>query len=238
MRAERMSHHEESHEGLIADARLSVVLCGPYGERTMRDVPVTSNLLCIAGGTGITYVLPVLLEAAARPQHRDRHMSLVWVIRHRNDIDWVAPELEILKRKCPNLRARVHIYVTRANEEEDVTRVTKSEKAIINDCAQETEPVSTSESSSASVSSALSVHGVAKAELGLDHIQARPRLNTLVPDFVANTVRGRTDVFASGPGEMISDLRSIVAGCNRAGDVWRGEDRWDVRLTCDDRLEW
>jgi predicted ferric reductase len=238
MRAERMNHHEESHEGLMADARLSVVLCGPYGERTMRDVPVTSNLLCIAGGTGITYVLPVLLEAAARPQHRDRHMSLVWVIRHRNDIDWVAPELEILKRKCPNLRARIHIYVTRANEEEDVTRVTKSEKAITNDCAQEIEPVSTSESSSASVSSALSVHGVAKAELGLDHIQARPKLNTLVPDFVADTVRGRTDVFASGPGEMISDLRSIVAGCNRAGDVWRGQDRWDVRLTCDDRLEW
>jgi hypothetical protein len=55
---------------------------------------------------------------------------------------------------------------------------------------------------------------------------------------VNNTVRGRTDVFASGPGEMISDLRSIIAAANKGGEVWKGEDRWDVRLTCDDRLEW
>jgi hypothetical protein len=37
---------------------------------------------------------------------------------------------------------------------------------------------------------------------------------------------------------MISDLRSIVAGLNRGGEVWRGEERWNVKLICDDRLEW
>lgn len=236
--ATRAARHSSPHDPLTASARLSVVLCGPYGERTMRDVPASSNLLCIAGGTGITYVLPVLLEAATRPQHQDRHMSLVWVVRHRNDIDWVAPELEVLKRKCPNLRARIHIYVTRAGEVEHVARMTRSEKAVPNACAEEIEPVSTFESEAASVSSALSVHGVSKAELGLDHIQARPDLAALVPAFVADTVRGRTDVFASGPGGMISDLRSVIAGCNQGGKVWKGEERWDVRLTCDDRLEW
>lgn len=237
-RAAHMNSHEEAHEGLMADAKLSVIMTGPYGERTMRDLPVDSNILCIAGGTGITYVLPVLLDLASRPQSIDRRMSLIWVVRHRNDIDWVAPELAILKRKCPNLRAGIHIYVTRASENTDPTVPTVSEKATVNDCSKEIEPASNSQSSSASLSSALSVHGVSKADLGLSHYDARPKLSTLVPEFIDTTCRGRTDVFASGPGEMISDLRSIIAAANDGAQVWKGEDRWDVRLTCDDRLEW
>jgi predicted ferric reductase len=236
-RAAHMNDHEESHEGLMADARLSVVMAGPYGERTTRDLSSDSNILCIAGGTGITYVLPVLLGLASRPQTIDRHMCFVWVIRRRSDIDWIAPELAILKRKCPNLRANISIYVTRAGEDVDTTAPATSEKAVANDCEKEIQATSASASSN-SLSSALSVHGVSKAELGLSHYQARPNLEAIVSGFVANTVRGRTNVFASGPGEMISDLRSIVAATNRGGEVWRGEDRWDVRLTCDDRLEW
>jgi ferredoxin-NADP reductase len=103
----------------MPDAKLSVVMTGPYGERTMHNLSPDSNILCIAGGTGITYVLPVLLDLASRPQSMDRHMHLVWVIRHRGDLDWVAPELAILKRKCPNLRANISIYVTRASEDTD-----------------------------------------------------------------------------------------------------------------------
>ncbi|KAF2847472.1 ferric-chelate reductase-like protein [Plenodomus tracheiphilus IPT5] len=238
-RIARKLDHEDSHEGLMADARLSVVLTGPYGENTMKNLPPSANILCIAGGTGITYVLPVLLDLASRPQTPDRHMSLVWVIRRRSDIDWVAPELAILKRKCKNLRTGIHIYVTRASEEIDLAPPARSEKATANDCAKEIEPASTnSSSSSASVSSALSVHGVSKAELGLNHYQARPDLAQIVGQFVGGSVRGPTDVFASGPGEMISDLRRIVAGVNKGAEVMKGEDRWDVRLTCDDRLEW
>lgn len=237
-RAARMNDHEESHEGLMADARLSVVMTGPYGERTMRNLAVESNVLCVAGGTGITYVLPTLLDLASRSQSLDRHMSLIWVVRRRSDIDWVAPELAILKRKCPNLRAGLHIYVTRASEEQDPSMPTVSEKRTATDCNKEIEPASGSDSSSVSVSSALSVHGVSKAELGLNHFEARPDLSSVVEQFVSETVRGNTEVFASGPGQMISDLRRIIAGVNKGGEVWKGEDRWDVRLTCDDRLEW
>lgn len=240
--AKRIAHkldHEDSHEGLMADARLSVVLTGPYGEKTTKNLAQSANILCIAGGTGITYVLPVLLELASQPQSPDRHLSLVWVVRRRSDMDWVGPELAILKRKCKNLRTGIHIYVTRASEQADVAPPARSEKATPNECSKEIEPASAqSSSSSVSVSSALSVHGVSKAELGLNHYQARPDLAELVGQFVQGTVQGQTDVFASGPGEMISDLRRIVAGVNKGGAVLKGEERWDVRLTCDDRLEW
>ncbi|OAG06212.1 uncharacterized protein CC84DRAFT_1119948 [Paraphaeosphaeria sporulosa] len=242
-RAAHASDPQESHEGLMGNARLSVVMQGPYGEQTMRDLASDSNILCIAGGTGITYVLPVLLDIASKPQNRDRKISLVWVIRHRGDIDWVAPELSILKQKCRNLRAGMHIYVTRAAEDHhyEPNVPTISEKAIETPCSptKEITPVANStDSSSASVSSALSVHGVSKSELNLDHMQARPDLKMIVEEFVGSTARGRTDVFASGPGGMISDLRSIIAGVNSGADVWKGDERGDVRLTCDDRLEW
>ncbi|KAJ4376331.1 hypothetical protein N0V83_001614 [Neocucurbitaria cava] len=241
-RTAHMASHTESHEGLMPDAKLSVVLTGPYGERTLQSLVPNSNILCIAGGTGITYVLPVLLSLASQPQSPNRHMSLVWVVRRRSDIDWVAPELAILKRKCPNLRTRIHIYVTRASEQvqhgHDSSVPAISEKRTANECEKEIEPSSNSTSSSASISSALSLHGVSKADLGLNHYQARPDLSKIVGEFVEGSVSGGTDVFASGPGEMISDLRRIVASVNKGGEVWKGVERWDVGLTCDDRLEW
>ncbi|RAR12294.1 ferric reductase [Stemphylium lycopersici] len=237
-RIANMSQHQESHESLMADARLSVVMTGPYGERTMRELAPDSNILCIAGGTGIAYVLPVLLDLASRPQTPDRHMTLIWSVRRRSDIDWVSPELATLKRKCRNLRTGLHIYVTRASEDTELTQLAVSEKTSANACTKDVNHASSSDSSDADVSSALSVHGVSKAELGLNHIEARPDLDSIVREFVAGTIRGGTDVFASGPGGMISDLRRVVASTNKGAEVMKGDDRWDVRLTCDDRLEW
>lgn len=224
-----------------AGPNINVLMTGPYGEKTVQDLASDSNVLAVAGGTGICYVLPVLLDIASRPQPRDRRISLIWVVRRRRDIDWVAPELAVLKQKCKALRTGIHIYVTRASEDasHDPTVPAFSEKATANACNPDIQPVSASDSSSsASVSSALSVHGVSKADLGVDHIHARPDLLAGVSDFVAGTVRGGTDVFASGPGGMISELRSVVAGLNRGGDVWKGDERGSVRLVCDDRLEW
>lgn len=245
--AQASSDAQDADASLMGTPKISVVLTGPYGEQTMRDLAPTSNILCIAGGTGITYVLPVLLDIASRRQHPDRRISLIWVIRHRRDIDWVAPELAILKAKCRNIRASMHIYVTRASEDvhAEAAIPTLSEKAIETPCSPTKEistvanlSASASGSSAASVSSALSVHGVSKSEMGLDHLQARPDLGAMVGEFVESTVRGRTDVFASGPGGLISDLRSIVAGLNSGKKVWGGEESGDVRLVCDDRLEW
>ncbi|KAL5610514.1 hypothetical protein FOBRF1_006631 [Fusarium oxysporum] len=43
-------------------ATTPLILSGPYGESTARDLTPEVNLLCVAGGTGITYVLPALLS--------------------------------------------------------------------------------------------------------------------------------------------------------------------------------
>jgi ferric-chelate reductase len=229
-----------------ADAKLAVVLNGPYGERITRDLPSDTNVLCVAGGTGITYVLPVLMDLAARPRNRDRRVALVWVIRHKKDMDWVAPELGALKREAKSLGLGIHIYVTRAAEEQDhATPQVVSDALLADDEKKDVgqEVVAATGSSSASAysgtsGSAISLHGLSKTDINVNHVQNRPRLNDIVRDFVEANIVGRTQVFASGPGEMITELRSVVASVNRGGEVWKGESRWDVGLTCDDRLEW
>ncbi|KAK3365050.1 hypothetical protein B0T24DRAFT_683712 [Lasiosphaeria ovina] len=74
---------------------------------------------------------------------------------------------------------------------------------------------------------------------GLPNVQAkqRPNLESEVDQFVSGTEHGPTKVFGSGPPGMISDLRAAVAKANSGPKVWKGEDRFDIKLTCDDRLE-
>jgi hypothetical protein len=77
---------------------------------------------------------------------------------------------------------------------------------------------------------------VSKLELNLNYIQTRLDLKFIVEEFVVFTVRGHTDVFASGPGGMISNLRTTIAGVDKGAEIWKGEERWEVWLTCDDKL--
>ena len=65
----------------------------------------------------------------------------------------------------------------------------------------------------------------------------RPDTAKMIGDFLENTVCGPSVVVASGPGEMISDIRRAVAGFNSPRKVWHEQQRYDVRLICEDRLE-
>jgi len=82
-----------------------VILTGAYGTNIVRDLRPTTNVLCIAGGTGITFVLPVLLFLAkVRPE---AHVQLIWAVRHARDTEWIADELARLV-DCPHISVIVH----------------------------------------------------------------------------------------------------------------------------------
>ena len=228
----------DSERSPLSTAKLAVVLNGPYGENIARNLAPEANVLCIAGGTGITYVLPVLLSLAAQPHARDRRISLIWVVRAKQDIDWVGPELVILKRFVKTSGMTIQIFVTRAAKTTSTSITDSDSGSMLKDAEGKEMGIHEISASMFEKDSALSVHGLSKSELNLDHTQNRPDLADAVSSFVAQNVRGRTEVFASGPGEMISQLRSIIAAQNEPGKVWRGEEAGDVRLTCDDRLEW
>lgn len=204
-------------------ATTSVVLSGHYGEAITETLTPDVNVLCIAGGTGIAYVLPVLLDLISQPRSGARKIELVWAVRRKENVQWVEQELDLLRKASRTHGVAVHVFVTR---EHSPTPSVKDAKlgADVKDLGS---------SASSDSSSAYEVRRIGGADQPV-----HPNLKERVTSFVEGTVRGRTMVYASGPGGLISDLRSVVAGCNSAAKVWKGNERYDVGLTCDDRLEW
>jgi predicted ferric reductase len=232
----------------------SVILTGPYGEEITTHLTQDVNILCVAGGTGITYVLPVLLGLAHQPRSTKTKVTLVWAIRQKADMAWVQPELDRLRQLAKSIDLTIRVFVTR--EAEGPGSI--SEKGKCKDDAKSiAEPMLKSESdqtpdssSAASTSAAYPCCGPPSDSFAIrktavpasdprdQPIHRHPDLSILVKDFVDETICGRTTVYASGPGRMISELRSIVANANDGSKVWKADERYDVSLVCDDRLEW
>ncbi|EXJ64808.1 hypothetical protein A1O7_01146 [Cladophialophora yegresii CBS 114405] len=239
-----------SHDSKVAAtpaASTSVLLTGPYGQEIMDHLTPNTNVLCIAGGTGITFVLPVLLGLTARRPVPDRKLDLVWAVRRDADVAWVRQEIDQLRRSAVLHDIKVRIFVTRERDLDPGSHGLKQVEALSvgpqDDRIQVSSASVTSSSShqlekdkEATCVDTLSIHHPTDPDS--EPQDGRPDLTSIMQGFLDTTVCGPTVVYASGPGEMVSDLRRIVAGCNSAGQVWKRKERYDVRLVCDDRLEW
>ncbi|KAI1150051.1 ferric reductase like transmembrane component-domain-containing protein [Nemania diffusa] len=216
-------------------ATTPVILTGPYGESIAEALMPEDNLLCVAGGTGITYVLPVLLDLIQKPAVRERKIQLIWAVRRKADMCWVEQEIIAINKAVASHGIEVNIYVTRESN---------SSTASLQDEKLEEQVVNVKEACGSPSCLSTLINGIQTPisldiqKLGSRGLNQHPDLKSLVGEFVESTVRGPTKVFGSGPGGMISDLRSIVAACNSGAKVWRGNERFDVGLICDDRLEW
>lgn len=193
----------------------NVVLQGPYGENIVEGLTQDVNVLCVAGGTGITYVLPVLLRLVREKVNPDRKIELVWAVKRKQDLEWVEPELEELRRLGAAHGLQIRIFVTAEDVAPGARTTTGDEKKVSEDVDSKSVSVGSDESQN-----------------------QRPDVNVAVNEFVANVAQGSTRVFGSGPPSMITELREAVAQRNSGSKVWKGEGRFDVRLVCDDRLEW
>lgn len=204
-----------------------VILTGPYGESITQSLGNCENVLCIAGGTGITYVLPVIIDLARRPD-TNRKIELVWFIRHRRDIGWIKPELDSLETKAVALDLKVRIFTTRDTEDDEDINASPSseEKPDLDDSKSALPTQKKLVSVRPSTAAATAAHS--------RHPDVRP----VVERFVRDAVAGPTTVYASGPGRMMSELREVIASCNSGSKVWKGNQRFDVSLECDERLEY
>ena len=68
---------------------------GPYGG-SQSDFAAFDSVLLIAGSTGITFTLPILLDIAHRASSSRlpvRHLSFIWVIKNTSWTSWISNEL-------------------------------------------------------------------------------------------------------------------------------------------------
>ncbi|KAK1580653.1 ferric reductase like transmembrane component [Colletotrichum navitas] len=204
----------------------SVILTGPYGDPILRNVTSDVNILCVAGGTGVTYVLPALLSLK-KHSGASRKLELVWVVRHTKDVEWVRPELDLLEAE-DGPKVVVRIFATR-DASSPVSSARQSDNL--------SESGSTSDAVEHSGEKQVQMIATPRGDITSSDAPRHPDMTAIVRQFVDATVSGRTAVFASGPGGLISDIRVAVAQCNSVSKVWRGEDRYNISLIHDERME-
>ena len=192
-----------------------VILTGPYGDAITRNVTPDANILCIAGGTGITYVLPALLSI--KSSSPGRKLELVWVVRHAKDADWVKPELDALV----DMGVTVRVFATR-----DTSSTSSLQQSSSDEAGGDGEKHADAAVKRVSGPSSLRSGGV-----------GHPDVAMVVGDFVRATETGRTMIFASGPGGLMSDARAAAAAQNSGAKVWKGDERWNVDFVFDERME-
>lgn len=220
----------------------SVILTGPYGRSVIdRDVP---NILAIAGGTGISFVLPIVTAAAADPTLAAQNIELIWIVRHVQNLAWIAPELGALRGQLdlasssnatidsieeikatgivaakPLSRLRIRIFVTRS-EEKDAHLLSA---ALVASSPQEHQ-----------FHTLITPHPhFSVAYLNHEH----PCILTLLDEFLDGTVSsGRSQVVGSGPAALGADIRAAVAARNSPSKAWKGDERTDMQCVWDDRM--
>ncbi|KAI9929318.1 hypothetical protein AWENTII_009031 [Aspergillus wentii] len=208
----------------------SVVLSGPYGQSIMcsNTEGNESNVLCIAGGTGVSFVLPALMQTISEVGEHQL-VEFVWVVRRENDTRWIENELRQLEKTASSMsNFNIRIFVTREGE-------ATSESSSADGSLDETEKPAGISSVSTDKRQSLRIQHMPSST---NSASRHPDIGAYLKDFVARTAHGPTCVLASGPLGMITDLRTAVADCNDPAKVWRGDERFDVELVHDDRLEW
>ena len=233
------------------DDTTPVIIQGPYGGSILNND--VSNILAVTGGTGVTYALPVV-KAALAANSPVRNVELVWTVRHRENLAWIAPELAYLKSQLDQTRIhsnldkdmldkdpavpddakkrfRIRIFVTRGPSRPP----RPDSKELDFGFDKEIAPVSSIESEFESELEELArmVPGFSITYLN----NGRPDIGGLVDAFMEGTVeQGRTQVVGSGPPQLGTRIRAAVAAWNSPGMVWRGDERGDVECVWDDRM--
>ncbi|KAI9368646.1 ferric reductase like transmembrane component-domain-containing protein [Aspergillus egyptiacus] len=224
----------------------SVVLSGPYGQAVLNDDFYRDddiNVFCVAGGTGVTFVLPVLLALTTSQLPRRGLIEFVWVIRRKEDLKWIEPELHLLRTAAAATSTfRIRIFVTRDSTSSTTTPPAPTDEASKEVAVAEDQRTpslsSQSQPQSPMKEDTFAIHLPTSTASLATGTTEHPSLPTQLSEFVSRTVAGPTRVVASGPLGMIRDLRAAVAACNDPRKVWRGEERFDVQLIHDDRLEY
>jgi len=229
-----------------------VILTGPYGTPLLPYLPNTgpeiTNMLAIAGGTGISLTLPVILAATSTPIFANAAIDFIWIVRRSTNVQWISQELDELK-SCAQLTGwnlRMHIYITQEKEasasETNSLHDEAGEKGEAGEsitpiaegcCSSDTSTEKSGTGVCCSANTGSSGKGKQCREFCTTYMNScHPSLDDIVSSFVENRAHSshRTRVIASGPAGMGHDLRAAVAKVNDGGKVWRGDMRWDVDL--------
>lgn len=227
------------------DTTLPVILAGPYGDSFPSYE--TQHVLAVAGGTGVTFTLPIVQAAMRQCINRAAILDFIWVVRKSQDVMWLAKELDEVKGLLEEfLGLRVKVFVSREEGSETLRRSKEKEKEVESpessskpSSHHDSEKKKKTEETDGKVNATVSS---IRSEISLDDLLSfnhprfqihflkdhHPSIEHIVGDFRERTmdVGGVVEVVGSGPEAMGSDLRGAVAKVQEGDGI---KFYWDSR---------
>ncbi|KAJ5573960.1 uncharacterized protein N7459_008387 [Penicillium hispanicum] len=226
------SHQDQTgNDHMQIEGKALALLGGPYGG-SHSDFAAFDTVLLVAGSTGITFTLPILMDIAQRSANQKlpiRKLVFVWAVKTSSCTEWISEELQRATESLLNsgIEVEVRFFVTC-----DVELLGSSEKKTGCNC-KNTEgpccctsvPTMTIESESEGVLKAAGdTLGIASSRLSQGPTtekspsplycptieSGRPRLKPLLWD-ILDHARGETGVAVCGPLGLVSSVRNTVA---------------------------
>ncbi|KAF1981631.1 hypothetical protein K402DRAFT_318148, partial [Aulographum hederae CBS 113979] len=196
------------------DTKLSTIIDGPYGTVVRPIERICEGVVLVAGGGGITAVLPWLLHLSERMSEQEcgtKRVRLLWMVRDESSIEWVSEEMRTAFERVQRGMLEIDVYVTGQQKSKAQGDITASDGGA-KEMGAQVKSISGYEGSGSS-----SLQGTAFIS---KHFGGRPRLADLMQSIIAS---GRTAVIGCGPESMKIDLSNAVAIAQTK--VLRGESR-------------
>ncbi|KAK0219896.1 iron reductase [Armillaria fumosa] len=193
--------------------RTRLLLDGPYS-----SPPVTrgfDSVVLIAGGTGVAFTLPLLLNLLQQSKQGNRlpcsRILFIWAIRDADHINWIsAPLVGALSGLPKDLEVCIKIYITgSATRREELSEDWEDKNSGTNT------PTTDSEK--------LSYDGILTASTVVNVKQGqRPDFPSLLHAEMSQVKNGRMGVNVCGPFGLAEGVRSAV-GASQIGNVVTGQ---------------
>ncbi|KAF8575567.1 hypothetical protein K439DRAFT_1398065 [Ramaria rubella] len=185
--------------------RLSTYIDGPYGSPP--DLNAYDSVILIAGGSGISYILPLLQDIVRNSQQGKsacRSVLFIWATRDRGDFSWIWDTIqESLGGTPSSLRLRFRLHVTQTRSD-----TLDNEPKHPEDASGTADPDLPSSSSD---SDASGDHDQLLHDDRISIVEARPRMRAILEkelDGVRGT--GTISVNVAGPVGLAADVREAL----------------------------
>ncbi|KAI0833567.1 putative ferric-chelate reductase [Trametes gibbosa] len=197
---------EKSQSG---KANMRVLIEGPYGHS--ENVGRFEHVLLVAGGSGITAILPYLHELRTKDTttRATRHVHVVWIVKNSvYAADVLAHELASVA-STESLHITVELYLTRESGVQAADFVASlpanAHARLGSDAPTEKSEDAKSLSSASTAAPAI--------------LAGRPQMDALIGEALKQLVGGeRVAVVACGPARMMDDLRRAVVNAYGTGE--------------------
>lgn len=199
---------------------MKVLLEGPYGHR--EPVDQYEHVMMVAGGSGITAILPYLQAFSTIPG-RTRRINLVWIVKRAEyAMDVFSHELRQLD--LGSIAVLTSLFVTgptddgASRDSPDLTTLPTTDFNINASTPSSSASMDSNgekvESEKGKTGSGLDVN-----QVPVEIFRGRPQLNILLDQAVKQMVGDeRLAVLTCGPSSMVDDLRQVVISAYGLGE--------------------